>query len=50
MKKCPKCGQQWENSKKFCGNCGMKLGEIIEEKDVIPQKPDESIVSPEREQ
>lgn len=49
MKKCPKCGQQWENSKKFCGNCGMKLGEIIEEKDVILQKPDESIVSPERE-
>ena len=48
MKKCPKCGQKWANSKKFCGKCGMELGEIIEEKDIIPQKTDESIVSPER--
>lgn len=45
MKKCPKCGRKWANSKNFCGNCGMELGEITEEKDAIPQKTDESIAS-----
>lgn len=48
MKKCPKCGRKWADSKKFCGNCGMELGEITEEKDVIPQKTDESIAGSER--
>ena len=48
MKKCPKCGRKWANSKNFCGNCGMELGEITEEKDAIPQKTDESIASSER--
>ena len=44
----PKCGRKWADSKKFCGNCGMELGEITEEKDVIPQKTDESIAGSER--
>lgn len=48
MKKCPKCGEKWENSKKFCGKCGAELGAVIEETEFIPKKTDESIVRPER--
>lgn len=48
MKKCPKCGQKWENSKKFCGKCGTELGGIIEETENILKKTDESVVRPER--
>ncbi len=37
MKTCPKCNKEFSNEKKFCGECGVELSELSDNR--IPGKP-----------
>ena len=40
MKKCPGCGSIYEDTQKFCSECGSPLVEVTEEVPAVPAEPE----------